>query len=642
KTTGSEASLFCAGQGERSRRLPTYRPMNKVSIVEQKQALQTAHALGAHVFVWECMALRPDYVDQVQHQWTHDDLATITNAHADHEDVQGPTGRDVAEAISGFIPTNSFALSTEQAMRPVLEQTASERNTLLKTLSADEIQAVPADLLENFDYQEHPSNLALALHVARELGCDHEEAGYLMATHSVADLGALRTAPPMRVVGRRLSLSNGMSANQPAGLLNNWVSCGFTEADALGHPNRCFVSIVNNRQDRPQRSRAFARCLVRQLPAHRHILMGSNLQGLLNMIKEELEEHLSEWTLPDSPKATEQRLRVLRKQLCLTSPGPLLRSTALLLGLRSTQMANIAEEMDNRIAQVGPDITTYREARVQLEPLQESLNQLAHQIEGALFHNSRERRAVIKDAQEQWLACAAEALLFASVAKACALTSSPEHRLALLKRSYTALFLRHVLLLPGNPTADQVIQFTAQSCPPGAEIHAMAVQNIHGPGRSLATAIQTGCRVLELCEELSSDSSDAVGDALRKIRSNSLWTIPLCHEVLRTIYAMPAQPELAGERDLTVNSIHQRLETCEQALKSEPRLTKLLGRISHLAENTRLPFRVIRNRRRADRILDALCKGLVSRRRAELELGLLVEEDHQTDLLPDPPGAMLG
>ena len=236
KTTGSEASLFLAGQGKEARRLPIYRPMNKVSILEHHRAIREAQELGAQIFVWECMALRPEYVDQVQHHWTQDDLSTITNAHADHEDVQGPTGRDVAEVIAAFLPEGSLAVSTEQAMRPIFEDAAARRNTALKTLSMSEIQSIPSDLLEGFEHQEHPANLALALQVAEELGCDREEAGYLMAQHTLADLGALGVTPPMRAVGRRVSLSNGMSANQPAGLLSNWSSCGFLSRTHWGTP----------------------------------------------------------------------------------------------------------------------------------------------------------------------------------------------------------------------------------------------------------------------------------------------------------------------------------------------------------------------------------------------------------------------
>ena len=35
----------------------------------------------------------------------NDDLATVTNTYPDHEDLQGPTGFDVATTISGFVPT---------------------------------------------------------------------------------------------------------------------------------------------------------------------------------------------------------------------------------------------------------------------------------------------------------------------------------------------------------------------------------------------------------------------------------------------------------------------------------------------------------------------------------------------------------
>ena len=67
--------------------------------------LRLASRLGARVFLWECMALQPDLVNLLQHQWMRDDYPTITNAYPDHEDVQGPAGFDVATVISEFTPT---------------------------------------------------------------------------------------------------------------------------------------------------------------------------------------------------------------------------------------------------------------------------------------------------------------------------------------------------------------------------------------------------------------------------------------------------------------------------------------------------------------------------------------------------------
>ena len=144
---------------------------------------------------------------------------------------------------------------------------------------------------------------------------------------------------------------------------------------------------------------------------------------------------------------------------------------------------------------------------------------------------------------------------------------------------------------------------------------------------------------MELSVSLLASPKEEQVRVLRHLRTPQMWTVPLCQEILRTIYAMPAQPELAGERDLTVNHVHQRLESCERALQIRPNRTGFLQRAAVFSQNSRLPFQVIRNRRRADRILDALCFGLISRQRAATELDKIIEEDagHFETLDPNSP-----
>ncbi len=55
------------------------------------------------MFLWECMALNPLFVQLLQRDWMRDDIVTLTNAYPDHEDIQGPAGVDVAEVITEFI-----------------------------------------------------------------------------------------------------------------------------------------------------------------------------------------------------------------------------------------------------------------------------------------------------------------------------------------------------------------------------------------------------------------------------------------------------------------------------------------------------------------------------------------------------------
>ena len=82
-----------------AREIFLYRPYDKATVWEQRNVLSLGRRFGARVFLWECMALQPDLVNLLQSQWMRDDYSTITNAYPDHEDVQGPTGVDVATCI---------------------------------------------------------------------------------------------------------------------------------------------------------------------------------------------------------------------------------------------------------------------------------------------------------------------------------------------------------------------------------------------------------------------------------------------------------------------------------------------------------------------------------------------------------------
>ena len=65
--------------------IPLFRPYDKATIWEQSNLIRLAARLNPSVFLWECMALNPSYVDLLQRQWMQDDLATITNTYPDHE-----------------------------------------------------------------------------------------------------------------------------------------------------------------------------------------------------------------------------------------------------------------------------------------------------------------------------------------------------------------------------------------------------------------------------------------------------------------------------------------------------------------------------------------------------------------------------
>src|SRR6185369_4358688 len=129
KTTGCEAMLIHALPGRRAHEIFIYRAYDKATIWEQQQLLELAARMGVDVFLWECMALRPEYVNVLEQHWMRDDACTLTNTHPDHENIQGPAGIDIPRAMVDFIPQDAHLLTAEENMLPVLQEAAGERST---------------------------------------------------------------------------------------------------------------------------------------------------------------------------------------------------------------------------------------------------------------------------------------------------------------------------------------------------------------------------------------------------------------------------------------------------------------------------------------------------------------------------------
>ncbi|HNH49327.1 MAG TPA: capsule biosynthesis protein CapB, partial [Myxococcota bacterium] len=222
KTTGCEAMFLHAVPGARAEEIFLFRPLDMASIWENTQTLSMARRLGARVYLWECMALAGRYVDLLQREWVQDDASTLTNAYPDHEDIQGPTGLDVAESIGNFAPSNALLVTTEEHMVPVVTWAAKARQSKVIHVRHGEGQRLPADLRARLPYREHPRNISMVLALATELGIDPLEALVLIGDHVVPDLGALLALPPVRYDGRRMRFINGHSANDLASFQNCW------------------------------------------------------------------------------------------------------------------------------------------------------------------------------------------------------------------------------------------------------------------------------------------------------------------------------------------------------------------------------------------------------------------------------------
>ncbi len=299
KTTGCEAMFIHAAPTGSQTEIFTFRPYNKATIWEQRNLLELAAGLEAEVFLWECMALNPEYVDIMQRGWMRDDYATITNTYPDHEDVQGPAGLDVATVIGNFVPQGTLVVSSELGFNPVLRAAAKRRECEFITIGDHDGDLLTPDLLSLFPYSEHPRNIALVTELAHQMGIDEELAIVCMADYVYPDLGVLKFYPEVVVRGRRLNFVNGCSANERAGFLNNWKRTGCVELAAKADPERMVITVVNNRDDRVARSEVFSRILVNDVTVDAHVLIGTNLAGLSIFIDRALENFVGSQEILD-------------------------------------------------------------------------------------------------------------------------------------------------------------------------------------------------------------------------------------------------------------------------------------------------------------------------------------------------------
>lgn len=470
KTTGCEAMFIHAIPGVPAREIFIYRPYDKATVWEQRDLLELARRLRVRVFLWECMALQPDLVALLQAQWMRDDYSTITNAYPDHEDVQGPTGHDVATVIAEFVPTSGNLFTTEEQMLPLLRDRARARGTRLRAVPPRDAELIPADLLARFPYQEHPRNVALVAALAQSLGVPPAVAIAEMADHVVPDLGVLKTYAEVPHLGRTLSFANGMSANERTGALGNWQRCGFDRHDPDREPAVRVVTVVNNREDRVARSEVFARFLAEDVAAHAHFVIGTNVGGFLGFLREALARQ-AEALSPTRDLGGDgtERLRAARARLD--------RAFAR-VKIGRVDAASAAAEL----AALGLP-------RPPLEALERLLTPTtpgeAYEAGKAAIAAGLGELGVSGDASPHVAAMLAgrRAVRAVQLALARDLGAAPAEVDRVFRAAFEAIFWAGVIPIhDAATTGDQILHAIAEAMPPGARVRIMGVQNIKGTG----------------------------------------------------------------------------------------------------------------------------------------------------------------
>lgn len=611
KTTGCEAMLLHSYPFGKLKEMFLFRPYDKATIWEQANVVRLAGRFGSDVLLWECMALRESYVRVLQRSWMHDDFSTITNTYPDHEDIQGPAGINIPEVIGCFIPSEATLVTTEEQMLPVLAAKAERCRTKIKPVTWLEAGLITPDVLQRFPYEEHPYNIALVLGLAEELGIDRDFAIKEIADRVVPDLGVLKTFPVATVRTRRLEFTNGMSANERFGTLSNWARTGFDRQDYLKEPGVWLTTVVNNRADRVPRSQVFARILVNDISADRHVLIGGNLTGLLGYIRDAWKErapHISLWKNPTNPNQAEA-LKTLEQhaiQMRLPISDALIKTHLKIMLSAQPQIKNpdaLVEFWDK------PDMLKSHVASLNLG-----------EIETAIVNNLQHELQIYSEYQ-----AFAEQIRRAQGEQADKLN---EKFRELLQRWFTS---KIIVVWDYYASGDEIIDLIARHTPPGFLNRIMGIQNIKGTGLDFVYRWLAWETCYKAAQPLRAEHVKLTPQLIAPLAAFNEYGV-LCEEYVRdTITRLKNSGQNYPAHVLAeLDRILERMDTAmaEIRKKISSAGTKKIGRFHKLllrVEEFLDAGDAVRRRTIADRIYDDLVAERISRERAVAELQALTQ-----------------
>ncbi len=495
KTTGCEAMFMFGHTFGRLHELFIFRSYDKATIWEQKDVVHLASRLNSEVYLWECMGLTPSYVEILQKKWMRDDFSTITNTYPDHEDVQGPAGINIPQVMTCFIPKHSVLLTSEEQMKPLLHDASQEFKTRFHTVGWLEAGMLTDDVLDRFPYKEHPFNVALVISLAEELGIDRDFALKEMADYVIPDLGVLKVHPTAKLNRRKLDFSNGMSANERRGCIENWTRLGFHQYDPENDPGVWVTTVVNNRADRIPRSRVFASMLVNDLSADRHYLIGGNLKGMMGYIREAWEQYADTITLSiqrqDKVTPPEDVLLMYAKKFRIPYTENMLKSA----------LSSMLDAVDNPPAeqvvdQIISDPDSLSSVLSSVLPVD-----IAQDIE-RYFEQERDSYQQYESIQQKVLSND---------------SSDPAVLQELKKLLTNRFFSKFVVIDDYYASGEEVIHTICESTPPGYLNHIMGIQNIKGTGLDFVYRWQAWDKCHQACQRAQQEDVSLMLDGLTEL-----------------------------------------------------------------------------------------------------------------------------
>ena len=600
KTTGCEAMFLHGPAYGKLREMFLFRPYDKATIWEQFNVVRITARLKGEIFLWECMALTPSFVQLLQRKWMRDDFSTVTNTFPDHEDLQGPAGINIPEVMTNFIPHQGMLLTSEEQMLPILSVAAEKLGTPVRKITWIESGMLTDDILSRFPYQEHPDNIALVLAMAHELGIAPDFTVKEMADRVVLDLGVLKTYPVASLRSRKLEFINGMSANERFGCLGNWKRTGFADHNMQENPGHILAGVVNNRADRIARSRVFAGVIAGDIQADLFVLIGSNLKGLQGYIRESWQALSSTYSL--WPAESDSAVDVLtqmakRMRIVHTEAHAIARLESMLSGTNVLDTASICALYN------------------QVEPLQLAIkNAQPDYADEILQFVDRDKKTLTEfNALKQQL----EALPEKSTANA-------ELDKAFRELLWLWLEQKIVVVTDYYASGNQIIDLVCRHTPPGFKNSIQGLQNIKGTGLDFVYRWQAWDTCYQACQLLQSSEPEFAQQGLSTLSSFQEYGV-LCEEhVNNTVAKVKLSNTAQNERfqgGLTI--IAANLDSAMQEVRAQMSSMRSTGwqeKILSIIESFMDAGDAVKRRKIAMKIYEDLIAQRISHFRAALEL----------------------
>ena len=243
------------------------------SIGEQVRLLRYFSVQKPDAVVIECMAVQPQYQWIAEHKMVKSHIGVITNVRPDHLDEMGPTEEDVAYSLCNTVPVNSVLITGEDQKPDILREVAKQNST--KFIKSDE-SSIQKKELDGFSYMEHPSNIAVALDVCKQVGVNRSTA--LKGMHKVQpDAGAL-VAWNLDIDNKNVRFVNGMAANDPVSTLQIWNF--ISERFVTDEETTCIF--FNSRDDRPVRTRQMIELTFEKIKPDYFFIRGDKVKKIID------------------------------------------------------------------------------------------------------------------------------------------------------------------------------------------------------------------------------------------------------------------------------------------------------------------------------------------------------------------------